>query len=123
MILKICFIFIAEENDPIVEIESNSYIVRIGDPLTIRCFVLQNEDYPVQNIHWELDNNGDLTNITAVINRTAGSTKAMSSFSIEVFTTINSGLYTCVATNKVGIRKSKPISVTVIGGKDFHKSI
>ncbi|CAC5425775.1 HMCN [Mytilus coruscus] len=110
-----------KENDPIVEIESNSYIVRFGDPLTIKCFVLENEDYPVRNIHWEYDNNGELTNITAVTNGVPGSTKTMSSISIEVFTTINSGLYTCYATNKVGTRKSKPINVTVIGGLPIVK--
>lgn len=116
-------IFFAEENDPIVIIESSSYIVRFGDLLTIKCYVLENENYPVQNIHWEYENNGVLTRLVNGTEGIAGSTTTIPSITIKTVTTSESGVYTCYATNDVGTGKSKPINVTVIGGKDFYKLV
>lgn len=107
---------ISDENYPIVDIESNSYIVRFLDTLTIKCYVQENEEYPVRRIYWQYINNGVITLIESGNKGIAGSTIITPSLTIEMVTTSESGLYTCFATNDAGTAKSKPIQVIVNGG-------
>lgn len=94
--------------------------MKYGYNITINCYVLKNNEFPVRNIHWQYVNHGVLTTIEEGTPGISGSTIEVPSLTIQTATTSESGLYTCFATNDVGIGKSKASNVTVIGGIYFY---
>ncbi|XP_052080609.1 hemicentin-1-like [Mytilus californianus] len=100
---------------PIVNIESNRYIVTYGSSLTMTCSVHTSEQNPVTDIYWKYNNNGVITKISEDTEGVTGSSIKVPSLTISNITTSEFGIFTCFATNDIGTGHSRPIHVTIIG--------
>ena len=89
---------------------SSTVTVTVGDPLTLSC---TSQGSPPDTFTWRKDNDPTVlqsTSITAV-NYTNTRTVFRADYSINSFTTSDSGTYTCIVTNPIG---SDNATITVV---------
>ncbi|XP_063405445.1 Fc receptor-like protein 5 [Mytilus trossulus] len=106
---------IANPKYPVVNIESNRYVVTYGSSLTINCSVRSSEQDPVNEIYWKYNNKGIITKISEKTDGISGSSIRTPSLTILKMTSSESGIYTCYARNDIGTGESRPINVIVTG--------
>ncbi|XP_063406250.1 roundabout homolog 2-like [Mytilus trossulus] len=99
---------------PKVEITSRTQIVEYGQPFTLDCNITSFPNHT--SVYWQRMSNGTISNITSDYPGLTGNTTMFPSMTIMKAVSSDSGLYTCVAVNIVGIGYSDDVNVTVIGG-------
>lgn len=105
-----CF---AEKPNVLVPFERLS--VNFGAEMNLLCNV--NSTLPITIVYWERIINGVISRITRETIGTDGINAENPSLTILFSTSADSGLYTCLAGNVVGITHSSLINVTVVGGR------
>ncbi|CAG2249887.1 unnamed protein product [Mytilus edulis] len=108
---------IVKQKIPIVNIESNNYVVMYGSSLTMACSIsTSGQSFEVRKIYWKKNSSGIITTIVEDTDGISGSSIEVPSLTILNVTTSESGIYTCFAKNGIGTGQSKHINVTVTGG-------
>ncbi|XP_052081119.1 low-density lipoprotein receptor-related protein 1-like [Mytilus californianus] len=100
---------------PVVNINSNHYVVDYGSSLTTDCSFQTSEWNPVREIYWQVNNSGVVTQIVKETEGISGSSIESPSLTIFNATSSESGTYICYVRNDIGTGHSIPIYVTITG--------
>lgn len=101
---------------PIVHIVKSSYFVNRGEDKTLKCTV--SSDDALQQVFWTKDISGDIT-VLKIGSRYHGSSVINPSLTISNVVNADEGLYTCFASNIIGIGNSQSTILNVTGSKDI----
>ena len=97
---------------PVIDpVSPNTMTVNVGDPLTLSC---TSRGSPPDTFTWRKDNTVLQPTIITAVDYTSTSAVFSANYSIDSFTTSDSGTYTCNVTNPIG-SDSATITVTVTG--------
>lgn len=99
---------------PIVHIVKSSYFVNRGEDITLQCTVSSNG--ALQQVFWTKDINGDITVLEIGI-RYHGSSVINPSLTVSNVANADEGIYSCFASNSIGIGSSQPTILNVTGSK------
>lgn len=100
---------------PTVIVQFNQISVNFGAKMNLPCNV--DSTLPITTVYWERIINGFISRINHGTVGTNGINAKNPSLTILHSTSADSGYYTCLAGNVVGISHSSSINVTVAGGK------
>ncbi|XP_052058076.1 hemicentin-1-like isoform X7 [Mytilus californianus] len=100
---------------PTVSVQQPSYSVSTGSSVTLFCTVTST--LTVNNVYWQRNVGGTITQITpnTNTNKYSGSTTSTPSLTISNADQSDAGTYTCFATNSVGTGQSTTTTLSVTG--------
>lgn len=99
---------------PNVSIPNSNYSRGHGYYLELECNIESTPNHT--SVYWQKLSNGTITNITSTSPGFYGSIISFPSLAITRVSQDDAGQYTCFAVNLVGIGKSQPTTLTVLGG-------
>ncbi|CAC5425257.1 HMCN [Mytilus coruscus] len=98
---------------PKIEITPVTQIVEYGQPFTLDCNITSYPNHT--SVYWQRMSNGTTSTITLDYPGLTGITTMFPSMTILKAVSTDSGLYTCVAVNRVGTGYSEAVNVIVVG--------
>ncbi|XP_076087724.1 cell adhesion molecule CEACAM2-like [Mytilus galloprovincialis] len=98
---------------PNVSIPNSNYSRGHGYYLELECNIESTPNHT--SVYWQKLSNGTITNITSTSPGFYGSRISLPSLTINPVSQDDAGQYTCFAVNLVGIGKSQPTTLTVLG--------
>lgn len=99
---------------PIVTNTNAEYNSTFGSIVTLRCNISSSPN--LNMVYWQKISNETVSNITSDSPGVYGSTVTNPSLTIQYVTTKDSGQYICYGQNIVGIGRSEPATLTILGG-------
>ncbi|CAG2184533.1 unnamed protein product [Mytilus edulis] len=118
---KQCHIFLHElsfvflpTGIPIVTNTNAEYNSTFGSIVTLECNISSSPN--LNMVYWQKISNETVSNITSDSPGVYGSTVTNPSLTIQYVTTKDSGQYICYGQNIVGIGRSEPATLTILGG-------